>query len=257
MATLGPLIHNPQGVADLEARGAVPSDTADGGRRLRGGDAQPRRAGQSVYDKTWDAALVRIMMPPARLWQKSTEIAARGGRRRAMPLVAGETKHPEVQGIVGTHGESGSVLPRFGRARKSVADSYNKNGIFVVAQTTFQVKSWQETCVEFLEKAYTNAKYLIQYVMQRGRGNRRRRASPPMRPYGRHRWASFLQHPKARTRRGAPYKAAAVETAHRARPRVVARCRIGGVTAGASTPSSIIEEVLNCMSEEIREEHEL
>ena len=45
VATLGPLIHNPQCVADLERLGVVTADTlADGARGLRAGHPQPRGA---------------------------------------------------------------------------------------------------------------------------------------------------------------------------------------------------------------------
>ena len=45
VATLGPLIHNPQAVADMERRGALVADTVDDiPHRLRGHHPQPRRA---------------------------------------------------------------------------------------------------------------------------------------------------------------------------------------------------------------------
>ena len=49
-------------------------------------------------------------------------------------------------------------------------------------------------------------------------------------------------------------RAVSVETADELRPEWFSGVRRVGVTAGASTPSSIIEEVLNRMSEEIRDE---
>lgn len=49
-------------------------------------------------------------------------------------------------------------------------------------------------------------------------------------------------------------KAINVETADELDKDWLNGARIVGVTAGASTPSSIIEEVLNCMSEEIRDD---
>ena len=73
VATLGPLIHNAQVVADLEEKGAVtcPDIDAvpDGYEVIIRSHGVPR----TVYDKIAHAAW-RIMTPPARLLQKSIKL---------------------------------------------------------------------------------------------------------------------------------------------------------------------------------------
>ena len=70
-------------------------------------------------------------------------------------LVAGDKNHPEVQGIVGHTRGSVFVFADLEELKALLTPENTRNGIFVVAQTTFEVKKWQE-CVEFLKKVYTN-----------------------------------------------------------------------------------------------------
>ena len=81
VATLGPLIHNPQVVEDLESKGAITCDSVDDVPDGCEVVIRSHGVGQSVYDKTSTRRL-RIMTPPARLLQKSIKLL-RGPVRRA------------------------------------------------------------------------------------------------------------------------------------------------------------------------------
>ena len=126
VATLGPLIHNAQVVADLEAKGAVtcPDIDAvpDGYEVIIRSHGVPR----SVYDKisTRSLAYHDATCP---FVAKIHKIAMEADKNGALLLVAGDADHPEVQGIVG--------------------------------------------------QSVQKPEFLIQYVMQRGRGNRKRKTS--------------------------------------------------------------------------------
>ena len=48
IATLGPLIHNPQAVEDMQRKGAQVVDTVQDACRVRGSHPQPRRAPQRL-----------------------------------------------------------------------------------------------------------------------------------------------------------------------------------------------------------------
>ena len=176
VATLGPLIHNPQVVADLERRGAVvvnsPREVPAGCQVVIRSHGVP----QSVYDE-----LAALGVP----WQDATcpfvakihAIARRAGEEGVCLAVAGDKTHPEVQGIVGhTRGET-FVFGDLAELQAWKGPENPEKRMFVVAQTTFQATKWQE-CSEFLKKAYIQTpKFLIQYVMRRGRGNRKRKTS--------------------------------------------------------------------------------
>ena len=99
VATLGPLIHNAQVVADLEAKGAVtcPDIDAvpDGYEVIIRSHGVPR----SVYDKisTRSLAYHDATCP---FVAKIHKIAMEADKNGALLLVAGDADHPEVQGIV-------------------------------------------------------------------------------------------------------------------------------------------------------------
>lgn len=106
--TLGPLIHNPLVVADLEERGVRPAaDPAEAGSgtlviRAHGvtpqviADAEAR--GLAVVDATCPY-VKRVHRAAARLAAEGYQV-----------LVVGESGHPEVQGILGHAGEGARVV---------------------------------------------------------------------------------------------------------------------------------------------------
>ena len=129
---------------------------------------------RSVYDEL-EARGIAYHDATCPFVQKIQRIAAQAEKEGAVLLVAGDKTHPEVQGIVGhTRGEV-FVLPIWRSLRPGKAPRTRKTP-FAVAQTTFQVTKWKESS-EFLKKPIQTPEFLIQYVMRRGRGNRKRKTS--------------------------------------------------------------------------------
>ena len=248
VATLGPLIHNPQVVADLERRGAVvvnsPREVPAGCQVVIRSHGVP----QSVYDE-----LAALGVP----WQDATcpfvakihAIARRAGEEGVCLAVAGDKTHPEVQGIVGhTRGET-FVFGDLAELQAWKGPENPEKRMFVVAQTTFQATKWQE-CSEFLKKAYTNAEIFdticnATWARQQEAEDLSRRCDLVVVIGGHH--SSNTQKLVAVAAKHT--RAVTVETASELQPEWFADVRTAGVTAGASTPSSIIEEVLNSMTE--------
>ena len=253
VATLGPLIHNPQCVADLERRGAV--TVAMPGQVPAGYEVVIRSHGvpQSIYDEL--AALqVPVHDATCPFVAKIHRIAARAGAEGKTLFVAGDSSHPEVQGIVGHACGPVYVFSSLEELKALCVPENTKNGIYMVAQTTFEVKKWAE-CAEFLKKLYTNA--LIFDTICNATETRQKEAESLARRCdvmvvigGRQ--SSNTQ--KLVTVAAKHTRAYSVETAAELQPEWFLGAETVGVTAGASTPSSIIEEVLSSMSEEIREE---
>ena len=253
VATLGPLIHNPQCVADLERRGAV--TVAMPGQVPAGYEVVIRSHGvpQSIYDEL--AALqVPVHDATCPFVAKIHRIAARAGAEGKTLFVAGGSSHPEVQGIVGHACGPVYVFSSLEELKALCVPENTKNGIYMVAQTTFEVKKWAE-CAEFLKKLYTNA--LIFDTICNATETRQKEAESLARRCdvmvvigGRQ--SSNTQ--KLVTVAAKHTRAYSVETAAELQPEWFLGAETVGVTAGASTPSSIIEEVLSSMSEEIREE---
>ncbi len=86
MATLGPLIHNPQAVEDMQRKGALVADTVQdvpaGYEVVIRSHGVPR----SVYDEL-DSAASPTMMPPAPLCRRSSALPP--GRKRGCGAAGG------------------------------------------------------------------------------------------------------------------------------------------------------------------------
>lgn len=253
VATLGPLIHNPQCVADLAARGVVTADTVED--IPEGYEAVIRSHGVSAaVERQLRARCAAVHDATCPFVAKIHRIARRASEEGKLLLVAGDAAHPEVQGIVGhTDGE----VFVFGDLAALQAFSTPENcqkPAFVVAQTTFQVTKWEE-CSEFLKKAYTNAAIFdticnATSARQKEAEELSRRCDLMVVIGGHH--SSNTQKLVSVAKRFT--RAVAVETAGELSPAQLRGVHRAGVTAGASTPSSVIEEVLDRMSDVIREE---
>ena len=253
VATLGPLIHNPQCVADLEAKGAVTVD--DAADLPAGFEVVIRSHGvpASVYESLRaQGAVVHDATCP--FVAKIHRLAQRAGEEGKPLLVAGDSTHPEVVGIVGHTTGPVFVFSNLEELERLNLPEISKNGGFVVAQTTFEAKKWRE-CVEFLKKVYTNLEIFdticnATWARQHEAECLARQCDLMIIIGGRH--SSNTQ--KLVTVAGHYTKAVSIETAAELQKGWFDGVQKVGVTAGASTPSSIIEEVLSSMSEEIREE---
>ena len=253
VATLGPLIHNPQVVEDLESKGAITCDSVDDVPDGCEVVIRSHGVGQSVYDKISTRRLV-YHDATCPFVTKIHKIAALAGAEGAMLLVAGDAKHPEVQGIVGHTTGKVEVFANLAELEKLLPELTQQKSIFAVAQTTFNVQSW-ETCKEFLKNQCTNAKIFdticnATWARQQEAEDLSQKCDHMVVIGGHHssNTQKLLQVAARHT------KAINVETADELDKDWLNGARIVGVTAGASTPSSIIEEVLNCMSEEIRDD---
>ena len=253
VATLGPLIHNPQVVQDLESKGTLTcpdiDSVPDGYEVVIRSHGVPR----TVYDKisTRGLAFHDATCP---FVSKIHKIAEEAGKNGALLLVAGDASHPEVQGIVGHTSGEVRVFANLDELEKMREILAQQKSIYVVAQTTFRVQSW-ESCKASLKKWCTNAKIFdticnATWARQQEAEDLSQKCDHMIVIGGHHssNTQKLLQVAARHT------DAVTVETADELDRAWLKGARVVGVTAGASTPSSIIEEVLNSMSEEIRDD---
>ena len=143
VATLGPLIHNPQVVEDLEAKGALTcpdvASVPDGYEVIIRSHGVP----QTVYDEisTRRLAYHDATCP---FVAKIHKIAMKADENHALLLVAGDAAHPEVQGIVGHTKGKVKVFANLEELEKMLPELLQQESIYVVAQTTFRVESWEK-----------------------------------------------------------------------------------------------------------------
>ena len=250
VATLGPLIHNPAFIKQLENRGALiidePEQLPDGYELV----VRTHGVTKDVYERI--RALNREFSDQTCPFVKKIQnIVNDNSTPERLLLIAGDGSHPEVMGFRSyAHGDS------FTFSSAEELHEMIKNGIFnpekellLVAQTTFSSIEFKKIC-EIVKKYCTNAK--IFDTICNATAKRRKEAcnlsaqSDIMVVIG-GKISSNTQ--KLKNVCEANCKTYLVESADEVKNIDFAGCRNIGVTAGASTPVCIIKEVLKSMSE--------
>lgn len=153
VATLGPIIHNPQMVAQLDAEGIKMIDTLD---EINKGTVIIRShgVGPNIYKKAEAKGLtvVDATCPHVKKAQMSAKNLAAEGY---VVIIIGEKKHPEVKSIFEWAGENAIVVEDEEQARQ--IKYVPKLG--VVAQTTFSRIKFKQL-VEILIDKSNNIKVL-------------------------------------------------------------------------------------------------
>ena len=145
-ATLGPLIHNPQFIAELESKGiACKEDLAE----FTAGETVIFRShgvGPEVYQKAeaMQLNIIDATCPNVRMAQKKAAQAAEDGY---FPVIVGEKNHPEVKSIKKWAGENAIVVEYL----KDISNIPQKDKYAVIIQTTFELQKFEEI-LAFLQK---------------------------------------------------------------------------------------------------------
>lgn len=253
VCTLGPIIHNSQLVADLEAKGVKIiddiSDCPDGYTvviRTHGVEKKVIDAAKSSGVSYVDATCPFV----SKIHRIVTEQDA-----DTITLIAGDENHPEVMGIRSYCKGKSYVFKNQQELEKILADNHlcEKNSLICVSQTTFSLKEWKK-CEKILKKLYTNCR--IYSTICNATADRQEEAAALSKEAdavivigGRHSSNTC----KLRDVCMAQADTFLVETAGELKNIDFTPYKVIGVTAGASTPSVIIKEVLKTMSEEIIE----
>ena len=250
VCTLGPIIHNPQVIADLENKGvviisdenSVPDDTKVV-IRTHGVEKQVidtlRGNGVEFCDAT--CPFVR----------KIHKIITENSDEDTVVFIAGDENHPEVQGIR-SYCKGESVVFKNSTDLEKIAhehEEYSQKEIIVVWQTTFNTIEW-EKCLKKLKKHYTNARIFDTICSatneRQEEAMRLAEICDAMIIVG-GRQSSNTAKLKAVCENCCPTYL--IETAKELSEIDLSGCKRVGVTAGASTPAAIIKEVLSTMSE--------
>ena len=250
---LGSIIHNAHVVQELETLGCR---TVNGVDEVRPGDTVIIRSHgerKQVLEqlKAAGAICVNATCPNVLRIQKLVAQADEEGR---IPIIIGEEHHPEVLGAASWSARS--LIFETPEKLREWLDSDEKNRslpLVAVAQTTC-IRSLWETSSKILKKECTNAKLFdtICNATQRRQSEAAELAArvDVMVVVG-DRKSANTQHLTEICSKRCP-QVYQIEGASELEPNFLKGCSVAGLTAGASTPASIIKEVNETMSEEIK-----
>lgn len=253
VCTLGPIIHNAQLVGDLEQRGVKIIDSID--ECPDGYMVVVRTHGveKSVIDDIENKNIdyVDATCP----FVKKIHRIVKKFDSSVPVLVAGDVNHPEVIGIRSYCNGKSFVFKNDEELQKILQNDYiDKNEkIICVSQTTFSLEEWKR-CEKIIKKVCTNCE--IFDTICNATADRQNEAyeiskkSDAMIVIGGRHSSNTC---KLRDVSSAHCRSFLIETADELKSIDLSPYNVIGVTAGASTPSVIIKEVLKSMSEEIKE----
>ncbi len=254
VCTLGPIIHNPQLVAELEQKGVrivnSPQEVNEGETLV----IRSHGVEKAVIDNAKNLG-VTVADATCPFVAKIHKIVSQNSREGYITLIAGDSAHQEVKGIVGHCSGVCHVVAD----EKELEDLLEKNGNFAekkvifVSQTTFNAKIWGEMQKK-LKKVCTNAK--IFDTICNATSNRQEEADELSKICdniivigGRHssNTAKLFDVCFKNCER-----TFLIETAEELPNSASFLGGSVGVVAGASTPAGIIKEVIRTMSENLQ-----
>ena len=253
VCTLGPIIHNAQLVADLESKGVKIID--DISEAPQGYTVVVRTHGveKNVLDEL-ENKNIDFVNATCPFVTKIHNIVKKQDENTIV-LIAGDKNHPEVLGIKSYCKGPSFVFKDEKELEKIIQDNDigQKNSVICVAQTTFSLNE-QKKCKKIFKKLCTNCK--IFDTICNATSDRQNEAEELSKKSdamivvgGRHSSNTC----KLRDTGEANCPTFLIETADELSSLDLSTYNVIGVTAGASTPSVIIKEVLKSMSEEIKE----
>ena len=151
--TYGPIVHNERIVEELEKRGVRVLKSISELTDLDRGIVVIRAhgVGKEIYESLEKKGL-KLVDSSCPFVRKIQKLVAEHSKKGESVIVMGDPKHPEVQGILGW-GE-GDVRALKGLEEvEALPDGEGKN-IFVVAQTTFNIDKFKVVLETFKKKGY-------------------------------------------------------------------------------------------------------
>ncbi len=258
VCTLGPIIHNPQLVCELEKRGVRtvenPLDVKADETLVIRSHGVPRSVLADAKNNN-----VNVVDATCPFVSKIHKIVSKASDKGHSILIAGDKEHSEVIGIIGN-----ASTPVFTFSdEQNLSDLIKnhpfltENAVTVVSQTTFNEKIFKKCCI-FLKKVCTNA--FIFDTICNATSLRQQEADELSRVNdlmvvigGRHssNTSKLFSVCAANCE-----KTFLIETADELKAYWFKDVKSVGVVAGASTPARIIKEAIKTMSEILKPEDE-
>jgi (E)-4-hydroxy-3-methyl-but-2-enyl pyrophosphate reductase len=250
VCTLGPIIHNPQTLKEFEERGVTIAQNVAEAPQDATLVIRSHGVGQNVYDEIAKRGL-SFCDATCPFVAKIHAIVKKASAEGKTVLVAGNPDHPEVQGILGHCSGPSFVFRSAAELQKITSEQENlkESPVCVVSQTTFSVAEW-ENCLEIIRKVYTNAVVFdticnVTAIRQKEAAELSRACDAMIVIGGRESSNTAKLFNVCRANCNTFF----VEAVDELPIEALKKAKRVGITAGASTPASIIKEVFDTMSE--------
>lgn len=243
VCTLGPIIHNERVVSDLESRGVV---------TLRSLDDIPENAIIVIRSHGVGSEVIQLLEQKRVEYVDATcpfvkrihETVRAQSESGAQIVIIGNASHPEVKGILGWSVTGGTVIENESEA-KDFSPKNDRVPICIVSQTTFNSKKFQDLVEIFKKNAYNIN--VVNTICNATRTRQEEAASLAARSE-----AMIVVGGKASSNTRKLYEICKqqcentffIQTADDLDAINVRSFASLGITAGASTPNTLIQEVL-------------
>lgn len=243
--TYGPIIHNEEVVGDLQAKGVQVIDGKEMLKEIKFGTVIIRSHGVSreIYDQIEEQGL-HLVDATCPFVKKIHRIVSEESEKGKTIVIVGNSKHPEVEGIRGWCKEDSIVIESPEEAK--ALELPENAEVCVVSQTTFNHTKFKEV-VDFIQnKSYTcivvNTICSATHERQAEAKQLASKTDVMLIIGGRHSSNTQKLFEICRKECNSTYF---IQTVQDLKPEWLDGQRIVGITAGASTPNHIIEEVQN------------
>ena len=142
--TLGPIIHNPDVVRDLQGKGVWVIEDLDGVSASDTVIVRSHGVGPDIYEKLLEIG-ARVVDATCPYVKKIHQIVSERSNAGDLILIAGDPKHPEVQGIVGYAVSEHHVFENADEMVKLIRknnENYKKS-VAILSQTTYNISKWE------------------------------------------------------------------------------------------------------------------
>ena len=243
--TYGPIIHNEEVVSDLEKRGVKVVASKEELEALKDGTVVIRSHGvpKQIYELMEEKG-IECIDATCPFVKRIHDIVEKESDNDKKIIIIGNSGHPEVEGIMGWAKTDAQVI-------ESVQEAENFQGdiskpLCIVSQTTFNYNKFQELVEIFQKRGYNvNVVNTICNATEERQTEAAQIAAKVDAMIvigGRHSSNTQKLYEICREKCSATYFIQTLEDLHLELPKTAA---LVGITAGASTPNNIIEEVQN------------
>ena len=246
--TFGPIIHNEEVVKDLEEKGVIVLESEEELQNLTEGTVIIRSHGiEKRIQKMIEDKGLECIDATCPFVKRIHRIVEEAGNENKEVVIAGNPGHPEVEGIVGWTEAKTTILESVDEAKQFEKKSDAE--ICMVSQTTFNYKKFQDIVEIFEKKGYNGSvvNTICNATEERQTEARKIAASVDVMIVigGKHSSNTRKLYEICKQECENTYFIQTLDDLHLDIPKSV---RLVGITAGASTPKKIIEEVQNYVS---------